>query len=371
MARRLLDSSHYRHGDPETGAVVLVNLGTPDAPEPRALRRYLAEFLADPRVIELPRALWLPILYGVILPLRAGRSAHAYRQIWMPEGSPLRVHSERLALALERRLAAQGTPLPVRLAMRYGSPSIPAVLGRLRDEGLRRLLVLPLYPQYSATTTASVHDAVGAELQRWRWQPELRTVTDYHREPAWLDAVADSVRTHWQSHGRGERLLFSFHGIPQRYFRAGDPYHCQCLYSAREIAARLGLSPEQWRVAFQSRVGREAWLQPYTDEVVPALARDGVRQLDVVCPGFAVDCLETLEEIALQNAAAFVAAGGRELRYVPALNASAAHAEALAALVRRHLAGWPEAEPGQAQAEAQRRAASAARHARRHEEDAG
>jgi ferrochelatase len=365
MASRPPPKLPFQHGERETAAVLLVNLGTPDAPEPRALRRYLAEFLADPRVIELPRAFWLPLLYGVILPLRAGRSAHAYRQVWLPEGSPLRVHSERLAAELERTLAAQGAPLPVRLAMRYGSPSIPAVLGRLRDEGLRRLLVLPLYPQYSASTTASVHDAVGAELRRWRWQPELRTVTDYHREPAWLDTVAASVRAHWQAQGRGERLLFSFHGIPRRYFLAGDPYHCQCLASAREIASRLGLGAEQWSVSFQSRVGREEWLRPYTDETIGALARSGVQQLDVVCPGFAVDCLETLEEIAMQNADVFVAAGGRQLRYIPALNAQPAHAEALAALVRRHAAGWPELEPGHAQREQQRRAASAARHATR------
>ena len=332
----------------DRSAVLLVNLGTPEAPTAAATRRYLAEFLADPRVIELPRLVWLPLLYGVILPLRAGRSARAYRQIWLPDGSPLRVHSERLAAGLERTLRQQGIDLPVRLAMRYGSPSIAATLRALRAEGLRRLLVLPLYPQYSATTTASVFDAVGAELRGWRRIPELRTIADYCREPAWLEAVAESVRVHWRTHPRGERLLFSFHGIPQRYVDAGDPYYEQCLASARQIATRLGLADDAWQVCFQSRVGREAWLQPYTDVTIRDCAARGLRRLDVVCPGFAVDCLETLEEIALQNAEAFVAAGGEQLSYVPALNASDTHAGALAALVRRHAADWPELARGAA-----------------------
>lgn len=333
------------HGSEERCAVVLVNLGTPTAPDKAATRRYLAEFLSDPRVIELPRAIWLPILHGVILPFRSGRSAHAYRRIWLPDGSPLRVHSERLALNLQRAFDAEGRAMSVRLAMRYGEPSIPSVLRQLQREGLRRLIVLPLYPQYSATTTASVFDAVAAELSRWRWVPELRSIADYHHEPAWLEAIAASIRTHWQSRGRGERLLFSFHGIPRRYFLAGDPYYCQCRYSAREIASRLGLAEHEWQVSFQSRVGREEWLRPYTDETLQEFARDGVRRIDVVCPGFAVDCLETLEEIAMQNADAFVAAGGERLNYVPALNADAAHVAMLAALARRHGAGWPEFDP--------------------------
>jgi protoporphyrin/coproporphyrin ferrochelatase len=340
--------AHPGSAPADGSAVLLVNLGTPASPTTAATRRYLAEFLADPRVIELPRLVWLPLLYGVILPLRAARSAKAYRQIWLPDGSPLRVHSERLAAELERTLRQQGIDLPVRLAMRYGSPSVAATLRALRAEGLRRVLVLPLYPQYSATTTASVFDAVGAELRGWRRIPELRTIADYHREPAWLDAVAESVRGHWRTHPRGERLLFSFHGIPQRYVDAGDPYYEQCVVSARLIATRLGLADDAWELCFQSRVGREAWLQPYTEATIRACAARGQRRLDVVCPGFAVDCLETLEEIALQNAAAFIAAGGERLSYVPALNASSAHAGALAALVRRHAADWPELARGAA-----------------------
>lgn len=323
-------------------AVLLVNLGTPSAPNTPATRRYLAEFLRDPRVIELPRAIWLPILYGAILPFRSGRSAAAYRSIWMPEGSPLRVHSERLAAGLDRALSEVGLAVPVRLAMRYGQPSIASVLRQLQNEGLRRLIVLPLYPQYSATTTASVFDAVADELCGWRWMPELRTIADYCAEPAWLDAIADSIRRHWQTAPRGERLLFSFHGLPQRYVDAGDPYFSQCQFSAREIAARLGLSETDWQLCFQSRVGRERWLQPYTDETLKSLGSNGVKQIDVVSPGFAVDCLETLEEIAIRGAEEFIEAGGERLAYVPALNADAAHIATLAALVRRHGAGWPE-----------------------------
>ncbi len=334
----------YRHGSPARAAVVVVNLGTPDEPTPGAVRRYLAEFLADPRVIELPRWLWLPLLHSVILPLRSRRSAHAYAQVWTERGSPLMALSQDVAHGLREELVGQDRPLEVRLAMRYGNPSVQSVLADLHRQGVRRLVVLPLYPQYSASTTASVFDAVMAALARWRWMPDLRWVVDYWREPAWQDAVADSIRSAWNVEPRGERLLFSFHGLPQRYLTAGDPYHCQCQGSARVIAERLGLAPTQWQLAFQSRVGREEWLRPYTDETVIALARQGVKRLDVVCPGFAVDCLETLEEIAMQNAEAFVKAGGERLRYLPALNAAPAHITALAGVVRRQTAGWPEFE---------------------------
>jgi ferrochelatase len=362
MGKEFTGSAEHRHGSDERCAVLLVNLGTPDSPDPRAIRRYLAEFLSDRRVIELPRLLWLPILYGVILPFRARRSAHAYRSIWESAGSPLRTRSEALAAGLQQSLAGAGLPVQVALAMRYGRPSVAATLDRLRAQGLRRVIVLPLYPQYSATTSASVFDAVGAALARWRWVPEMRTIADYCHEAAWLDAVAASVREHWRVQGRGERLMFSFHGIPKRYFRAGDPYFCQCQFSAREIALRLGLADGEWQVCFQSRVGREEWLRPYTDETLVALARGGMRRIDVICPGFAVDCLETLEEIAMQNAEAFVAAGGERLAYIPALNADAAHVDALAALVRRHGAGWPEFDPGyDAEHDRARRAAIAAR----------
>jgi ferrochelatase len=325
---------------PARSALLLLNLGTPDAPNAAALRRYLAEFLADPRVIELPRIVWLPILYGAILPFRAPRSAAAYRRIWTPEGSPLRVESERLTAAVQTELTARDAQVTVRLAMRYGSPSIASVLRELRSQGLRHVLVLPLYPQFSATSTATALDAVMAELQTWRWAPELRTIADYHHEAAWLDAVAGSIRRHWQKHERGQRLLLSFHGIPQRYVDAGDPYFEQCRASAHGIAQRLSLSDSEWQMCFQSRVGRERWLQPYTQQLLESLPAQGVKRIDVVCPGFAVDCLETLEEIAMEGREEFIAAGGESLSYIPALNSDAAHVAMLTELALRHGAGW-------------------------------
>jgi ferrochelatase len=343
----------YRHGEPTRAAVLLVNLGTPDAPKVRPVRRYLAEFLADPRVIELPRLLWRLILHGIILRIRPRRSAHAYAQIWAEEGSPLLVGSAALARATAAALGCrEGGALEVALAMRYGRPSIPEALRNLHDRGLRRLLVLPLYPQYSGTTSASVFDAVAEELRRWRWLPELRFLTDYYREPDYLDALAASIREHWTVHGRPQRLLFSFHGIPERYFRNGDPYHCQCHYTAREVATRLELAAGEWQVAFQSRVGREPWLRPYTDETIAALPGRGVKSLAVVCPGFAIDCLETLEEIAMQNREAFLAAGGERFDYIPCLNDRAEHAALIANLIRRAASDWPElADPGAPAAE--------------------
>lgn len=316
---------------------MLVNLGTPAAPTAAAVRRYLAEFLADPRVIELPRWLWWPLLHGVILRVRPRRSARAYARVWTEQGSPLLVESRRLA---ERVAARFGERLAVRLAMRYGEPSLARVLRGLREHGLRQLLVLPLYPQYSATTTASVVDAVAAELRGWRWLPELRVIGDYAGDAGWLAAVAQSIRAHRAEHGSAERLLFSFHGLPQRYVDAGDPYQQQCQASAAAIAAALGLEPDAWSVSYQSRVGRERWLTPYTDATLRELPRRGVRSVQVVCPGFAVDCLETLEEIALEGRAAFLGAGGERFGYIPALNDADAHVTALSALIERHAGGW-------------------------------
>jgi ferrochelatase len=336
----------FPHDRPDLTAVLLVNLGTPEAPTAGAVRRYLAEFLSDRRVVDTPRLVWWPILHGVILRIRPARSAKKYAAIWTNDGSPLLVGTRALARQLGAALdPSHARPLAVEYAMRYGEPSIPRVLRALRARGLRRLLVLPLYPQYSATTTASVFDAIVRELSGWRFVPELRFVQGYHDDAGWVDAVAASVRAHWASEPRGERLLFSFHGIPQRFFDLGDPYHCACRASARLVAARLGLAPHEWSVSFQSRVGRERWLEPYTDATLERLAREGVRRIDVVCPGFAVDCLETLEEIALENRALFLAAGGERLGYVPALNASTAHVEALAGIVARHGQGWDALAP--------------------------
>ncbi len=342
-----LNQPDYRHGTPERIGVLAVNLGTPDDPSTAAVRRYLAEFLWDPRIIEVPRPIWWLVLNLVILRFRPAKSAHAYRTIWTPEGSPLLLHSRALAAGLETTLASRlPGPVKVELAMTYGNPSIAAGLEKLRAAGARRILVLPLYPQYSATTTASIFDRISKELRRWRWLPELRFINQYHDEPAWIAAMAGSIRAHWQAQGRQDHLLFSFHGIPRRYLLNGDPYHCQCHQSARQVAEALGLARHEWSLSFQSRVGKEEWLRPYTDELLREYGKSGPRRITAVCPGFAVDCLETLEEIAIRNRDDFIAAGGESLDYVPCLNDSPDHVALLADLVARHCRGWPEAEPG-------------------------
>lgn len=307
-------------------AVVLVNLGTPDAPTARAVRRYLSEFLHDHRVVQLTRWLWCPLLHGIILPLRGPRVARKYAAIWMEGGSPLAVHTRALAAAVQERLPGAS----VVHAMRYGSPSLATVLADVRDAH-EHVVVLPLYPQYSDTTTGSIADVLARSPQT-----AVRMLRDYHVDPAWVAAIAASIRAHWTAHGRGEHLLLSLHGIPQRLVDAGDPYASQCAASARAIADALSLDASEWTLAYQSRFGSERWLQPATVDVIDALAEGGVRTLDVACPGFAVDCLETLEEISMMLAERFEHAGGK-LRYIPCLNASAEHADALAALVAREL----------------------------------
>jgi len=297
-------------------------------------------------VIETPRWLWRLVLHGIILRLRPRRSAEAYAKIWTDQGSPLRVLSEALAAGMQAELTRRcAGPVRVALAMRYGRPDVASTIAQLQREGVRRLLVLPLYPQYSATSTGSVIDAVADALKGLRWPPELRIVNDYHAAEGYLDALAASVRAHWDMHGRGDRLLLSFHGIPQRYHRAGDPYYCQCQATARLLRERLGLDGDELVVSFQSRVGRERWLHPYTDATVRELGAAGVGTLDVLCPGFAVDCLETLEEVAMQNRDFFVAAGGKQLRYIPALNDRPVHVAALTDMLVGHLGGWPECSP--------------------------
>lgn len=321
---------------PDT-AVLLVNLGTPDAPTAPAVRRYLAEFLHDHRVVALSRWLWCPILHFIILPLRGPKVAKKYAQIWMEGGSPLAVHTRDLAAAMQDRLPG----LRVAWAMRYGHPSMAGTVAALRADGVRRIVLLPLYPQYSTTTTASVTDVAERLAREAGDALRIDTIVDYHLDPAWIAAVAGSIRAHWAQHGRGERLLFSFHGIPQRLVDAGDPYRVQSQASVDAIVAALadapGFEPAQAMLTFQSRFGREPWLQPYTDKTLEALAAQGVKRIDIVCPGFAVDCLETLEEITVENDALFRAAGGDALRYIPCLNAAPAHADALAALARRRV----------------------------------
>jgi ferrochelatase len=315
--------------------VLVVNLGTPQAPTAAAVRRYLAEFLSDRRVVQLSRLIWVPLLYALILPLRSPRVAKKYAQVWMDDGSPLAVYTQRLALAIGERLPG----VRVAHAMRYGGPDIAGEVRALQAQGCARVLVLPLYRQYSTTTTASVADVLG-RVAKDATAPRLRMVDQYATDPGVIAALADSVRAHWQARGRGERLLLSFHGIPQRLVDNGDPYSAQCHATAAALAQALGLGHGEWLVTFQSRFGREQWLQPATDATLRALAGAGIGRVDVACPGFPADCLETLEEIALQNAEIFRAAGGGELSYIPCLNDAPAHADALAALARRELDAW-------------------------------
>lgn len=331
--------AHGRATGPDT-AVLLCNLGTPDEPTAPALRRYLAQFLGDPRVVEIPRALWLPILHGVILRVRPAKSAQKYASIWLPEGSPLRVWTEKQTTMLRGYLGERGHRLTVRFAMTYGNPSIPSVLDALKAEGVRRILVLPMYPQYSATTTASVFDAVHRWAGQVRHLPEFRFVNRYHDHPGYIAALARRVSAHWAQHGRPDRLVMSFHGVPKRTLLLGDPYHCECLKTARLVGERLGLQPNEVVVTFQSRFGKAEWLQPYTEPTLVDLARRGVKRIDILCPGFVTDCLETLEEIAVEARDAFLGAGGETFHYLPCLNDQHEWILALTDIVQNHLQGW-------------------------------
>jgi ferrochelatase len=325
-------------GQPGTVGVLLANLGTPDAPTPRAVRRYLKQFLSDPRVVEAPRWLWWLVLQLYILRVRPARSAALYRKIWTEHGSPLLVYSNALAAAVRERLSgtAAGT-VTVELSMSYGEPSIGSALEKLYAAGVARIVVLPLFPQYSGATTGSVFDAVAAWLSGRRYIPAIRFISDYHDAPGYVEAIAVSVREFRSRFGEGERLLFSFHGLPRDRVERGDPYLEQCRATSQRIAATLQLADGAWHVAFQSRVGRQEWLRPYTDEVLQQWGKEGMGKVDVVCPGFAVDCLETLEEVAMRYAEVFAAAGGGELRYVPALNARNDHAGFLCQLLDEHV----------------------------------
>lgn len=335
----------HQHGQPARTAVLLVNLGTPDAPTPAALRRYLAEFLSDPRVVEIPRLAWLPILHGIILRVRPAKSAAKYQTVWTPEGSPLAHWTVQQARGLAAELAARGHQLLVQHAMRYGNPGVPLVLDQLRAQGATRVLVLPLYPQYAGATTGSVADAVHRWAMGARWVPELRQVGQYHDDPGYIQALAATLQRHWAQKPRGDKLVLSFHGVPERSLKLGDPYHCQCHKTARLLREALGLAPDQVLVTFQSRFGKAKWLEPYTEPTLRQLAAQGVQRVDVMCPGFVADCLETLEEIAQEARHAFLEAGGQAFEYVPCLNAEPEWISALADLAERHLQGWDTRSP--------------------------
>jgi protoporphyrin/coproporphyrin ferrochelatase len=324
---------------PETG-VLLVNLGTPDEPTPGAVRHYLREFLSDRRVVELPRLAWLPILYLFVLPFRPGRVAKKYQSVWLKDGSPLRVYHERQAQLLRGYLGERMKRLvAVEAGMRYGKPSIAQALRALEAKGVRRLLVIPMYPQYSVSTTESVRDALGKALRTWKPQPQVEFVEDFHDHPAFAKAVAKNVGDYWLKHGRPDRLLMSFHGLPQKAIDAGDPYQAQCLASARLIATELGWNDSRTVVSFQSRFGAAKWIGPATDETLARLGREGVGRLDVICPGFAADCLETLEEIAMEGRHTFLEAGGKDFHYIPTTNDTPAWMTALSILGIEKLEG--------------------------------
>jgi len=355
----------YSHGQAPRTAVLLCNLGTPDAPTPKAVRRYLAEFLSDQRVVEIPRLLWLLILHGAILPFRPAKSAAKYASIWTPEGSPLKLWTEKQAKLLQGWLGQRNHQVKVRWAMRYGSTSIASQLDAMKAEGVTRVLVVTAYPQYSATTTASVFDAVYQWAQATRAIPELRFVNHYHDHADYIAALASSVQRHWKKNGKPDKLVMSFHGVPERTLHLGDPYHCECFKTARLLGEQLGLSKDQYQVTFQSRLGRAKWLEPYTEPTLIAMGKAGVQRVDVICPGFTSDCLETLEEINMEAREAFLHAGGKEFHYIPCLNDDPEWITALCNVTQQHLQGWNTLEQADAQALAASRAAALAQGAAR------
>jgi protoporphyrin/coproporphyrin ferrochelatase len=334
----------YTHGSAPKTALLFCNLGTPDAPTAAATRRYLAQFLSDPRVVEIPKLLWQLILHGIILRVRPAKSAAKYATVWMPEGSPLKVWTEKQSKLLQGLLGERGHRVTVRYAMRYGNPSIAKTLDELRAEGVTRVLVLPAYPQYCGATTASVVDDVARWTLQTRHLPELRFINRYHDDPGYIAALAASVRTHWTAHGQPELLMMSFHGMPARTLALGDPYHCECLKTGRLLGEALGLSKDQYQVTFQSRFGKAKWLQPYTEPTLKARAAAGLKTVDLICPGFSADCLETLEEINQEAREAFLEAGGQRFGYIPCLNDNPGGMRMLADLAERHLQGWPTRE---------------------------
>lgn len=334
-------SPDFTHQQADKIGVLITNLGTPDAPTPKALHKYLKEFLGDPRVVEAPRVIWWFALNGVILRIRPRRSAKAYAKVFTDEGSPLLFHTRRQALALQEHFSAQGHDnLIVDFAMRYGNPSMPQVLESMFRRGVRKLLVLPMYPQYSGSTAASTFDALSADFTKRRWIPDLRFVSHYHDYAPFIAAAATRIEAHWAEHGRADKLLFSYHGIPLSYLQAGDPYHCECYKTSRLIAEKLGLSESEYLTTFQSRFGRQEWLKPYTDMTLKAFPEQGVKSVQVFCPGFSADCLETIEEIAEENREYFLHAGGERYEYITALNDRPEHIEALARLVLENVQGW-------------------------------
>ena len=343
----MVEKTGHLHGAQEKLGILLVNLGSPDEPTPAAVRRFLAQFLSDPRVIEINPVLWWLILHGIILRVRPGKVAKVYQQVWTDSGSPLLYYTRQQTQAIQKKLEERFRGHVIAdFAMTYGNPSINTALEGLRKAGARRLLILPLYPQYSSTTTAAVFDQVTDVLKTWRWLPDLRMINQYHDHKQYIQALANSIRKQWQDNEPGQLLVFSFHGIPKRYFDNGDPYFCHCQKTARLVAENLGIEDDRWMVVFQSRFGREEWLQPYCSETLAELPGKGIRKIDILCPGFAADCLETLEEIKIENRDIFIEAGGETFNYIPCLNDSEDHIDTICEVLTAHMFGWPETMPG-------------------------
>jgi protoporphyrin/coproporphyrin ferrochelatase len=344
------------HGNIPKVGILVSNLGTPDAATRSAVRRYLKEFLSDSRVVEIPKPIWWLILNIIILNVRPSKSAKKYQSVWMPEGSPLLVHTQRQAQLLKGFLGQQiKTPFEVTVGMRYGNPSLQSAVDDLKSKGCNRILLLPMYPQYASSTTGTLMDKLGDVLKGMRHVPAVRTVRAFHDHPAYIKAIADNIEAHWMKNGRGDHLLMSFHGLPKFHLDKGDPYHCECLKTGRLIAERLGLAKDKYSVSFQSRFGGAEWLKPYTTETLQTLAKKGIKALDVACPGFAADCLETLEEIADEGKHDFISAGGKAYQYIPVANSTPAFMYALTAVAMENLGGWvsDHYDAAQAQQEAQ------------------
>ncbi|MDP2562326.1 ferrochelatase [Psychrobium sp. 1_MG-2023] len=338
---KYIGKTNFQHSQQQKVGVLLTNLGTPKEPTRKALRVYLKEFLSDPRVVEAPRLLWWMVLNFVILTIRPSRSAKAYQTVWTEQGSPLLLHTKAQTEKVRAQLVeTYGDNVVVEFAMRYGQPSISDTLDRMLEQGVTKLVVLPLYPQYSATTTASTFDAIAADFTKRRAIPELRFISHYHDKSAYIEALAQKVEQYWQEHGRADKLILSYHGIPKRYLMQGDPYHCECYKTSRLLGERLGLSSEEYQTTFQSRFGREEWLKPYTDHTLQALPQQGVKSIQVICPGFSADCLETIEEIGIENRDYFLEAGGERFEYIEALNSDDNHIDALVSIVEENLHGW-------------------------------
>lgn len=332
---------NFKHSEAGKIGVLITNLGTPQAPTAKALRTYLAQFLSDPRVVEVPRLLWRIILHGVILRIRPARSAAAYKTVWTDKGSPLAFHTQAQCEALSESLRKHyGDDVVVDYAMRYGKPAISEAIERLMQAGVRKLAVLPLYPQYSGSTVGSTFDAIADDFTQRRWLPDFRFISHYHDYPAYISAVAEKIKAHWEKNGRADKLIFSYHGVPQKYLHKGDPYHCECYKTTRLVAEYLNLAKDEYMTTFQSRFGREPWLQPYTDETLKSLPGKGVKSVQMVCPGFSSDCLETIEEIGEENREYFMESGGEDYQYIECLNADAAHIDMMTQLLLENMHGW-------------------------------